>query len=189
MPPKKMNKTSHVLSLIAPEESGDSKPPEQRVNAVKQSDLGEIIAGQLQKELDLSIEENRSAAKGTAPVVSAGIQPLPDYKNSESEMKNMDETAFAKHENSSEDYIAVNIVEDIVKSKALAFVKRFGMCDCHRCVSDVIALALNDLPARYTVTHKGMLFTKIASYENQYSADINRALTQACMLVNETPRH
>lgn len=189
MPPKKMNKTSHVLSLIASEESGDSKPPEQRVNAVKQSDLGEIIAGQLQKELDLSIEENRSAAKGPAPVVSAGIQPLPDYKNSESEMKNMDETAFAKHENSSEDYIAVNIVEDIVKSKALAFVKRFGMCDCHRCVSDVIALALNDLPARYTVTHKGMLFTKIASYENQYSADINRALTQACMLVNETPRH
>ncbi|MCL2539038.1 MAG: late competence development ComFB family protein [Oscillospiraceae bacterium] len=191
MPPKKINKTSHVLNLIAPEDGrSETAFPSQKEDS-RQGNLGDIIAEQLQGELDKTIEENRSAAVKTAPAAGTATssENSGDIK-SESEIKKMDDPLLTiNRDESADEYVAINIVEDIVKTKAKAFVKKFGICDCHRCVSDVIAIALNDLPSRYTVTHKGMLYSKIASYENQYSADINHALTKACMVVGESPRH
>ena len=94
-----------------------------------------------------------------------------------------------KNEIDSDDYIVVNILEDIVKSKAKDFMIKIGGCDCQHCVSDAIALALNELPSKYTATYKGMLFAMLTSYESQYSADINSALTKACLMVTSFPRH
>jgi len=185
-----MNKTSHVLNLIAPEDGGAKADAEPKKESARQGDLGELIAGQLQSEFEktqVSIKKETAAA--VSDKKSDNALEISDDINIKGEEKKMDKLILPEQNDGSEDYVAVNIVEDLVKSKAKAFVTKFGICDCHRCVSDVIALALNDLPSRYTVTHKGMLFSKIASYENQYSADINHALTKACMLVNESPRH
>ena len=86
-------------------------------------------------------------------------------------------------------YISVNIVEDLVKSKVMDFVKKMGGCSCYRCVNDIIAMTLNILPPKYIVTEKGMLFAKISSYENQYTTDLTSALTKACLAVKGSPRH
>ena len=93
------------------------------------------------------------------------------------------------NDSDSSPYISINIVEDLVKSAAPEYAEKMGCCTCYRCVNDIIAMTLNALPPKYVVTQKGMLFSKISSYENQHSADLMAALTKSCLFVKESPRH
>ncbi|KYH33842.1 late competence development ComFB family protein [Neomoorella mulderi] len=62
-------------------------------------------------------------------------------------------------------------------------------CRCDSCRHDIVALALNQLPPRYVVREKGVIYSKLAMLEAQHRADIYRALTQALMKVKKAPRH
>ncbi|QGP92064.1 ComF operon protein 2 [Neomoorella glycerini] len=62
-------------------------------------------------------------------------------------------------------------------------------CRCDSCRHDIVALALNQLPPRYVVREKGVIYSKLAMLEAQHRADIYRALTQALMQVKKAPRH
>jgi len=57
-----------------------------------------------------------------------------------------------------------------------------------RCKLDVMALVLNRLPARYVVTDKGRIMTKIKETEVQFQADILRELIRAIGIVRKDPR-
>ena len=83
----------------------------------------------------------------------------------------------------------VNVFEEIVKSNAASLMEVLGVCMCPRCFNDVVALALNQLPPKYVVTEKGLLFSKAALYESQHNIDILSAITKACMQVKNSPRH
>ena len=88
-----------------------------------------------------------------------------------------------------EGLVLVNILEEILRMEAPKVMKGFDMCCCERCLCDVMALALNKIPAKYVVSKKGALFAKIASYGNQHRTDIFSSLTQACLSVKESPSH
>ncbi|MDN5343966.1 MAG: competence protein ComFB [Clostridia bacterium] len=64
-----------------------------------------------------------------------------------------------------------------------------GACRCAICRYDIAALALNQLPPRYVVREKGVVYSKVAMLEVQHRADIYRAITQALMTVKQNPRH
>jgi competence protein ComFB len=66
---------------------------------------------------------------------------------------------------------------------------RKDLCACEQCVLDVMALVLNRLPARYIVTDKGRIMTKIKEAEVQFQADILREIVRALQIVTERPRH
>ena len=53
---------------------------------------------------------------------------------------------------------------------------------------DIMALILNRLPARYVVTGKGWIMTKIKETEVQFQADILRELVRAMKIVENNPR-
>ncbi len=57
-----------------------------------------------------------------------------------------------------------------------------------RCKLDIMALVLNRLPARYVVTDKGRIMTKIKETEVQFQADILRELVKAIAMVKKNPR-
>jgi len=54
---------------------------------------------------------------------------------------------------------------------------------------DIMALILNRLPARYIVTDKGRIMTKITETEVQFQADILRELVNAVKLVKKNPQN
>ena len=85
--------------------------------------------------------------------------------------------------------VLVNILEEVMYLEAPKIMAEFGMCTCERCITDVLALALNNMTPKYVVTPKGALFAKISSYGNQYKTDILASLTHACAIVRETPSH
>jgi len=85
--------------------------------------------------------------------------------------------------------VLTNIMEEIIRMEAIKIMQGFDMCRCEKCLYDVMAFALNSMPARYVVSHRGALFAKIASYGNQYRTDIISSLTQACNIVKQSPHH
>jgi competence protein ComFB len=88
-----------------------------------------------------------------------------------------------------EGLVLINILEEVMRVEAPKIMKQFGMCTCDRCVTDVLAIALNNIQPKYVVTQKGALFAKIESYGNQYKTDILAKLTQACDIVGQSPSH
>jgi competence protein ComFB len=62
-------------------------------------------------------------------------------------------------------------------------------CSCERCQLDIIALALNRLPARYVVTDQGNVYVKALYAERQLTSDVIRELSKAALIVQEKPNH
>lgn len=82
-----------------------------------------------------------------------------------------------------------NMMEDFVLRKYEEMKDHLDCCSCESCRLDVLSYALNRLPPKYVVSREGELYSKNASYELQYKADIIAALTQAANVVRQYPRH
>ena len=83
----------------------------------------------------------------------------------------------------------INVMQVLVEEKAPKYVKMFGLCTCERCMEDVKALTLNNLPSKYVVLEQGDLIPRLTVYEGKFSSDITAQLLQACKVVHETPHH
>ena len=82
-----------------------------------------------------------------------------------------------------------NYMEDCVIDLVDGIMKGMDVCTCEKCKMDVAAIALNALPAKYVVTRKGQLYTKLFVLQQQFNVDIISAITKATVIVSERPRH
>lgn len=83
----------------------------------------------------------------------------------------------------------VNVMESIIDEKLTAMLNDENCCKCDRCVEDMKAMALNQLPAKYVSTRNGELFSKLNALMRQSSIDINVAISYAIKMVSERPSH
>lgn len=86
-------------------------------------------------------------------------------------------------------YVFYNIMERIVKDKAMKYMKQFGNCSCRRCEADTIALALSKLPPKYVVAKEDSVSPLVNFYEDHYAGQVIVEITKACIVVNKNPRH
>lgn len=82
-----------------------------------------------------------------------------------------------------------NYMEEIVFSQMKEILNDINMCTCDKCLLDIAAIALNDLPPKYIVTQKGELYSKINTLGQQFEVDVVAAITKAAVLVKRKPRH
>ncbi len=82
-----------------------------------------------------------------------------------------------------------NYMEEIVFSLMKEILEDINMCTCEKCVNDIAAIALNDLPPKYIVSEKGELYSKIDALRQQFEVDVISAVTKAAVLVKRKPRH
>lgn len=82
-----------------------------------------------------------------------------------------------------------NYMEEIVFNQMKDVLTDINMCKCEKCLLDIAAIALNDLPPKYVVTEKGELYTKINTLGQQFEVNIVAAITKATVLVKRRPRH
>lgn len=87
------------------------------------------------------------------------------------------------------DFTSVNVMESVVESKVDKYIDLFGLCHCPRCRADVIALALNRLPAKYIVMPKNEALPRISMYESNLGAVATAEILWACKAVFDAPRH
>ncbi len=83
-----------------------------------------------------------------------------------------------------------NYMEDAVKNildEILA--ERQDLCKCEKCRLDMMAWALNRLPPKYVVTHKGRVYTKLQEINLQFKTDIIRESAKAVEHIKNNPQH
>lgn len=82
-----------------------------------------------------------------------------------------------------------NYMEEIVFNLLKEVLDDINVCTCEKCMLDIAAIALNDLPPKYIVTEKGELYTKVNALKQQFEVDVISAITKAAVLVKRKPRH
>ena len=83
----------------------------------------------------------------------------------------------------------INVMQVLVEEKAPRYAKMFGLCDCERCLEDVKALTLNNLPSKYVVLEPGDRIPRLTVYEGRFASDITAQMLQACKMVMAHPHH
>ena len=73
-------------------------------------------------------------------------------------------------------------LQDYLRSNELA-------CSCERCQADIMALALNRLPARYYVSSRGEIMTQWESQALPDQARVMSDVVLAAQQVKTTPSH
>ena len=82
-----------------------------------------------------------------------------------------------------------NYMEDVVFTQMDSILTDMNMCACEKCKMDIAAIALNNLPSKYVVTERGILFSKLETLHQQYEISITAAIIRAALLVKKTPWH
>jgi len=82
-----------------------------------------------------------------------------------------------------------NHMEDVVSRILEEMLPKVDTCRCEICKKDIIAYALNHLPPKYVVTHKGELFYRLSEFTQQFEIDVQVALTEAIKVISKNPRH
>lgn len=83
-----------------------------------------------------------------------------------------------------------NIMERVVDDHFEAVMKKFpGACRCQQCLSDIKALALNNLKPHYVSSDKGGVFERVNTSDMLVKVDVLRAMTEAAEKVTSNPRH
>lgn len=62
-------------------------------------------------------------------------------------------------------------------------------CNCERCLADILAFTLNQLPAKYYVSLKGEIITQWESQSLPDQARVLSAIVRASKQVEITPSH
>ncbi|MCR4434243.1 MAG: late competence development ComFB family protein [Clostridiales bacterium] len=82
-----------------------------------------------------------------------------------------------------------NYMEEIVFNLIKEVLADINVCTCEKCVLDIAAVALNDLPPKYIVTERGEIYSRIETLKQQFEVDVIAAITKAAVLVKRKPRH
>ena len=83
-----------------------------------------------------------------------------------------------------------NYMEVLVEETLEGWIKKGEkFCYCKRCHLDIMAFALNHLPAKYIVTQQGKLFTEMAALQLQSGMEVKGRVLDAIRLVQKNPRH
>jgi competence protein ComFB len=95
----------------------------------------------------------------------------------------------AMQEDSGEAPALHNYMEDMMLEKLPHTTKVLGVCDCPRCVSDIMALALNQLPAAYAVAEQPDKSRMMQKLRGLYEVKVTASLIKAIQQVKMNPRH
>jgi len=88
-----------------------------------------------------------------------------------------------------DDFILVNIVEDLVMSTVQHAMKEIDMCNCKKCQLNACAIALNSLPPKYVTTTKGTLLAEIGLMNSAFQFEVIVQVSKALKIVKERPLH
>ncbi len=82
-----------------------------------------------------------------------------------------------------------NLTKTLTEELLSSVMKKLDLEETKQNRDDVLALALNYLPAKYVTTDEGKQYAKLIEvYRIQYESDVLTALTKACIKVKEKPR-
>ncbi|WP_179860783.1 late competence development ComFB family protein [Sporosarcina koreensis] len=83
-----------------------------------------------------------------------------------------------------------NVMEDVVRDTLMTYKNSMNLaCDCERCLNDIMALALNDLPPRYVANSKFSPYIRAEHQaDRQGATNIITVIAKSAAKVSSSPR-
>lgn len=83
-----------------------------------------------------------------------------------------------------------NYMEDAVGYMLERLAPQYpDICMCDRCCTDMMMIALNNLPPRYVSTHKGDVLKRVEGMELQYEVEVLTETLRAMQIVGRKLHH
>lgn len=82
----------------------------------------------------------------------------------------------------------INVMQELVEQNEPYYLTMLH-CNCPRCVADMKALALTNLPSKYVVIDQDKKSIMMSFYAARYESVLPIQLMRACIIVNENPHH
>ena len=83
-----------------------------------------------------------------------------------------------------------NYIEYVVRDMLTRLAAQYpDVCMCDRCRTDMMMIALNNLPPCYVSTHKGNVLKRVEGMEPQCEVEILAETLRAMQIVNGQPHH
>ena len=85
---------------------------------------------------------------------------------------------------------AHNVMEDVVRDVLSTYKDKLNLtCTCVKCLDDIMAIALNQLPSRYISDEKHSPYIRVShETDRQGATNILLAVAQAASIVSKSPR-
>ena len=113
--------------------------------------------------------------------------PKPEENETKSYLKTEDNNFLsAAHGKRSVTYI--NVLQELVEEEA-EYSSQMLACRCPRCIADMKALTLTNLPSKYVVVEENQKKGILRIYMSKYSRLISTQIMKSCVIVNENPHH
>ena len=82
-----------------------------------------------------------------------------------------------------------NVLQELVEGTSLYYIENMLQCRCQRCIVDMKALALTNLPSKYVVLEKSKRAAYMSVYAARYEKELSVQMMRACVIINEHPHH
>lgn len=82
-----------------------------------------------------------------------------------------------------------NVMEEIVCHMIDNSIESLGCCTCNKCKMDIAAYVLNHTKAKYVVSEKGELFSRVSNLDQESNLKILMEIARAADIVSKNPRH
>lgn len=82
-----------------------------------------------------------------------------------------------------------NVLQSLVEDISPYYICNMLQCNCQRCIADMKALALTNLPSKYVVLEKDHKAAYMSVYAARYEKLLSVQMMRACIIVNEHPHH
>ena len=103
---------------------------------------------------------------------------------------NLEKKLLAEYDEPEPEFHIVNVMLDILKTKDVrGLIQKHGGCTCEKCIADVTALSLTQLPAKYVVLDKDKTSPMLGFYQSKFQSDIFVAMLKAVLEVKMHPHH
>lgn len=86
-------------------------------------------------------------------------------------------------------YALTNVMEEVVRARIMELTLNQDICKCQKCLTDMCAIALNNLPGMYVTSQEGRLYAKIPQMAPDFEMTLTVQVTRAIKMVHENPKH
>ncbi|MDR3765413.1 MAG: late competence development ComFB family protein [Butyricicoccus sp.] len=168
-----------------PEEKSPEEAPSDDAAASAVSAADTALAQKIAAEL--SAQEDNQTPVSSAPVLEAVSESsLPPEPKVSAPSEVLD---AAEKPSAGQDVSYWNVLQTLVEENAAYYTKHMLQCTCPRCIADMKALALTNLPSKYVVLSQAQKNAYMSVFGARYANEIAVQMVRACVIVNDHPHH
>lgn len=81
-------------------------------------------------------------------------------------------------------------MENIVNHLLPSILEKYNhICTCDKCIADIKALTLNNLPPLYVVSHQGEAYAKTNELDRQFQITVIQKIVESIEIVQKNVKH